>query len=85
MTPENISEQAKSLGIPLSQIENEGLVRIDFLLSPQYKVKIPTGNEWGTNSLWLPGGQLRNGNIEGIIETIGMKKDIDYIIKNILK
>lgn len=46
---------------------------------------MPTGNEFGTNNLWIPGGKLPEGNSEAIIKTEGMIKDIDYSVKEILR
>lgn len=42
---------------------------------------MPCGNEFGANSLWLPGGKLPEGNLEAIIRTEGMVKDINYVIQ----
>ena len=71
------------LGIPPTQLQEGGLVGIDFKISDRYKVEVPSGNEFGTNDLWLPGGKLPNGKLEAIIKTEGMVKDIDYTIKDI--
>jgi len=38
-------------------------------LSKQYRVTMPIGNEFGTNNLWIPGGNLPEGNSEAIIKT----------------
>lgn len=51
------------LGIPPTQLQEGALVRIDFKISDRYKVEVPSGNEFGTNDLWLPGGKLPNGKI----------------------
>jgi hypothetical protein len=80
----NINQIATDLGIPLSQLENGGgLVRIDFNLTSKHKVFIPTGNEFGTNPLWLPGGKLPTGEVEAIVKTEGMIKNVDYTVKEI--
>ena len=79
----NIKLIAEELGIPPTQLQEGGLVRIDFKISDRYKVEVPSGNEFGTNDLWLPGGKLPNGKLEAIIKTEGMVKDIDYTIKDI--
>lgn len=79
----NIKLIAEELGIPPSQLQEGGLVRIDFKISDKCKVEVPSGNEFGTNDLWLPGGKLPNGKLEAIIKTEGMVKDIDYTIKDI--
>lgn len=74
-------EQALKLGIPLEQIENGDIVRIDFKLSKEIKVEMPSGNEWGTNEKWLPGGVLPEGNLEAIIKTEKLKEGVHYTIK----
>ena len=79
----NIKLIAEELGIPPTQLQEGGLVRIDFKISDRYKVEVPSGNEFGTNDLWLPGGKLPNGKLEAIIKIEGMEKDIDYTIKDI--
>ena len=79
----NIKLIAEELGIPPTQLQEGGLVRIDFKISDRYKVEVPSGNEFGTNDLWLLGGKLPNGKLETIIKTEGMVKDIDYTIKDI--
>ncbi|MDO5616084.1 MAG: hypothetical protein Q4G16_07830 [Cruoricaptor ignavus] len=78
-----ISEQSRKLGIPVEQLQGGEVLRIDFKLSSKYKVEMSSGNEFGTNELWLPGGKLPGGNLEAIIRTEGMIKDIDYRVKTI--
>jgi len=75
-------EQAKKIGVPFKQIEKGGLVRIDFDLSKKdVKLEIPSGNEWGVNPQWIPGGVLPDGNLEAIIRTEGLIENIHYTIK----
>ena len=62
---------------------NDSNKNLNVLISDRYKVEVPSGNEFGTNDLWLPGGKLPNGKLESIIKTEGMVKDIDYSIKDI--
>lgn len=73
-----LTEQSKKLGLPESQLQGGGIVRIDFKLSSKYKVEIPSGNEWGTNEQWIPGGKLPDGNLEAIIKTEGMVEGVDF-------
>jgi hypothetical protein len=79
-----ISDQAQKLGVSVNQLLDGEVIRIDFKLTDKYKVEMPTGNEWGTNSLWIPGGKLPDGNLEAIIKTEGMKEGVDYSV-NIIK
>ena len=74
-------DQAKKLGIPIEQVEKGQLVRIDFKLSREVKIEIPSGNEWGANSEWIPGGILPDGNLEAIIKTEGLIENRHYIVK----
>ncbi|SEM47066.1 filamentous hemagglutinin [Chryseobacterium taichungense] len=75
-------EQAKKLGIPIKQLEKDGLVRIDFDLSKKdVKIEMPSGNEWGANDQWIPGGILPDGNLEVIIRTEGLIENTHYTIK----
>lgn len=64
----NKEEIAKALGIPKAQIENSSLVRIDFI-KPSENLHMPSGNEFGANNQWLPGGKLPTGKSEAIMST----------------
>ncbi len=79
----DIKEIAKSLGIDESQLAGGSLVRIDFKFSSKHKPYIPTGNEFGANDKWIPGGRLPDGDLEVIVETEKMVKDIDYIVTDL--
>jgi len=79
-------EQAKKLGIPIEQIEKGELVRIDFdLLKKQVRVEMPSGNEFGANKQWIPGGVLPDGNLEAIIRTENLKENVHYTVKYLKK
>ena len=78
-------EQAVKLGKPIEQIESGELVRIDFILSKETKIEIPSGNEFGANKEWIPGGVLPDGNLEVIIKTDGLKEGVHYTIKYLNK
>ena len=75
----NIDDIAHHLAIPADQL-NDGLVRIDFKISTKHKPEIPSGNEFGANDQWIPGGKLPTGKSDAIIKTEGMIKDIDYFV-----
>ncbi|MCU0433087.1 MAG: hypothetical protein MUC87_06505 [Bacteroidia bacterium] len=70
------------LGVSKEQLSG-GLVRVDFYLNSQNKVHMPSGNEFGTNSQWIPGGKLPTGQLEAIIKTEGLIVNVDYIVKDI--
>ncbi len=76
-------EQANKLGIPVEQLQNGYLLRINFSLSDGYKVYMPSGNEFGANPKWIPGGKLPTGLHEAIIRTEGMKLNVHYFVTNL--
>ncbi len=76
----DISKIASSLGIDESQLAGGSLLRVDFKFSSEHKPHMPSGNEYGTNEKWMPGGKLPNGDLEVIIRTKSMIKDKDYIV-----
>ncbi len=80
-----IDEQASKLGISIKDIEGGKIVRIDFKLSKDVKIEMPSGNEYSTNKNWLPGGVLPDGNLEAIIKTEGLKEGVHYTIKYLNK
>ena len=73
-----VEQQAEKLGIPVDQIQNGGLVRVDF--KPSNKIEMPSGNEWGANDQWIPGGKTSGGVDEAIVITEGMQLDVDYTV-----
>ncbi|MGE4514996.1 MAG: hypothetical protein AB7E26_14470 [Chryseobacterium sp.] len=82
----SVEEQAVKLGKPIEQIKKGELVRIDFDLSKKdVKIEIPSGNEWGANSQWIPGGVLPDGNLEAIIRTEGLIENAHYTVKYLKK
>ena len=74
------AEKAKKLGIPESQLDGE-LVRIDFKSTD--KIEMPSGNEFGANDQWIPGGKTDGGVSEAIVKTEGMQLDIDYTVTDL--
>ncbi|YCI28654.1 PAAR domain-containing protein [Erwinia sp. PK3-005] len=76
-------EIAKRLGIPEEQLKNDSLVHVEFKNSKLYSPKIPTGNEWGANSQWIPGGKLPQGDLEAVVHTEGMINGQHYIVTDI--
>lgn len=49
------------------------------------KIEMPSGNEWGANPQWIPGGVLPDGNLEAIIRTENLKEGIHYTVKYLKK
>ena len=44
---------------------------------------MPSGNEFGENTQWLPGGKLPTGQLEAVVKTEGLIEDVDYTIKDL--
>lgn len=58
----------QSLGLPDKFLDSDDLVRVDISDPKALKLRMPSGNEAGANSKWLPGGKLPNGDSEAIID-----------------
>ncbi|WP_345830331.1 PAAR domain-containing protein [Erwinia sp. HDF1-3R] len=74
----NTSKMAEQLGVSQEQLESGQLLRVDFLPTEKYNIRMPSGNEFGVNDQWLPGGRLPTGKPEAIISTKNMVEGIDY-------
>lgn len=48
----------KALGMKPGEYKGAALVRVDFTGPETYKLVVPSGNEDGANTLWIPGGLL---------------------------
>lgn len=44
---------------------------------------MPSGNEFGANAQWIPGGILPDEELEAVIRTEGMVEGFDYTITEI--
>lgn len=73
---------AHKLGIPEDQLADDSIVIVEFHSTESYHPRMPSGNEWGANRQWLPGGRLPQGNLEAVLYTDGMVKDRDYTVKD---
>lgn len=69
-TNKDISKIEKELGIPADSWKGKEMVRISIPNPKELKVRVPSGNEMGANSLWLPGGQLPTGYSEAVVNKI---------------
>ena len=65
----NARAMENALGLPEGFLDNSNLVRVDIPNPHKAGLQIPSGNEAGANSQWLPGGFLPDGKIEGVIDT----------------
>lgn len=75
---------AEKLGIPRDQLANDSLVVVEFHPTRPYEPHVPSGNEWGANDQWLPGGRLPKGDLEAIVHTEGMVNGRDYTVRDIV-
>ncbi len=79
----DIKKIATSLGIDESQLAGGSLVRVDFKFSLKHSPHMPSGNEYGANEKWIPGGKLPEGDLEVIVKTKTMVKDVDYVVTDL--
>lgn len=66
----DISVIESKLGIPPGAWQAKELVRIDIPTPRDLNLQMPSGNEAGANPLWIPGGTLRTGQLEAVINSI---------------
>ena len=67
----NISFYEKALGFDIGHFsDGGGLVRIDIQNLDGLNLRIPSGNEAGANSHWIPGGKTDGGVPEAILDLI---------------
>ncbi len=66
----NIAELEKIMGIPNGSWQGKDLSIIDIHSTADLKLRMPSGNEFGANSEWLPGGRLPTGMSEAVINNI---------------
>lgn len=87
----DINEIEKELGIPsgswnleVNRANNKvSIIRIDIQSNQIKNLRMPTGNEFGANNLWIPGGITKNGKSEAIIDPINWN-DLNGQIKVIV-
>ncbi|KAI1709785.1 hypothetical protein DdX_11178 [Ditylenchus destructor] len=66
----NITVIEEELGIPAGGWSGKDMRRIDILKPRLLHVRVPTGNEAGTNHLWIPGGYMPTGLPEAVIDRV---------------
>lgn len=66
----DVSIIEKELGIPPGMWQGKDLVRIDVPAPRELNLRMPTDNEGGANSLWIPGGKLPTGYLEAVVNRI---------------
>jgi hypothetical protein len=64
-----------ALGLPDKALDSAQLLRVDIANPQSAGLSIPSGNEVGANSLWIPGGKLPNGSSEAIIDASSLLPD----------
>ena len=69
-TGKDIGKIETELGIPAGSWKGKEMVRISIPDPKALNVRVPSGNEMGANSLWLPGGHLPTGYSEAVVNKI---------------
>ncbi len=64
----------QELGIPPGSWTDSIIVRIDISDPKALNLRMPTGNEIGANSHWIPGGRLPGGHVEAVVDRIPLGK-----------
>lgn len=72
-TGEDPIKLADALGIPRHQLNNDSIIRVDVSNPKNSGLRLPSGNEAGANSQWIPEGKLPNGDSEAIIDATKIK------------
>ena len=57
-----------ALGLPDGYFDVDGVVRVDVPDPRSFDLRVPSGNEAGTNNQWIPGGFLPTGMPEAVID-----------------
>ena len=71
----NINYIEEKLGFPKGYFKyGGGLVRIDIEDLSDLNLRLPSGNETGANSLWIPEGETSGGVPEAILNTVPLDK-----------
>ena len=71
----NINYIEEKLGFPKGYFKyGGGLVRIDVEDLSDLDLRLPSGNETGANSMWIPGGETSGGVPEAILNTVPLDK-----------
>lgn len=60
----------KELGIPAGAWHGREMMRIDIPNPRDLNLRMPSGNEAGTNDLGIPAGRLPTGQFEAIVNSI---------------
>ncbi len=72
---------ADALGLSRDTVKGSSLIRVDILNPKQAGLRLPSGNEAGANSNWIPGGKLPGGSSEAVIDVNSKLKVIETPIK----
>ncbi len=72
---------ADALGLPRSALDGNSLIRIDIPNPRTAGLRLPSGNEAGANSNWIPGGKLPGGASEAVIDANKIVKFIETPIQ----
>lgn len=81
-TQGNPRAMERALGLPQGFLDDNSVLRIDVPNPENYNLRVPSGNEAGANSKWLPGGYLPEGLREAVIDGAAVPPD-RYILIDI--
>ncbi|WP_431239189.1 hypothetical protein ACQ86B_05485 [Mycolicibacterium aichiense] len=71
----------RALGFVEGYLDDHSIVRIDVPDPEAYNLRVPSGNEAGANSKWLPGGYLPEGLREAVIDGASVPPDHYTVIE----
>ncbi|SHF79054.1 filamentous hemagglutinin, partial [Vibrio gazogenes DSM 21264] len=74
-TKGSASAMEKALGLPNGFLDGNQLVRVDIPKPRELNLRMPSGNEAGANSQWIPGGRLPDGNLEAVIDATNLQPE----------
>ena len=66
----DIGKIEKELGIPEGEWSDFQILRFDIRKENLNNLRMPRGNETGSNSEWIPGGFTPKGNSEAVIDAV---------------
>lgn len=78
----NLNYIEQSLGFPKDYFKyGGGLVRIDIYDFNNLNFRLPSGNEVGANSFWIPGGETSGRVPEAVLDTVPLDQTKIYRIR----
>ncbi|WP_434778577.1 hypothetical protein [Neisseria sp. Ec49-e6-T10] len=76
----NRSEMESYLGVPKEHLDRNNVLHIDIEYKDSLSLRVPTGNEIGANSQWIPDGKLPEDGRAAVIDAKSLVENQDYKI-----